>query len=93
MSKELQSLIIKINKSHWKTEEERNEINHCIDVIKEREEKALAFDLINQYNVDVARLKNSKNVEEYNEQLWCMPDVAYLEEEDFMFLKKVFKYE
>lgn len=46
MSKELQSLIIKINKSHWKTEEEKNEINHCIDVIKEREEKATKYDSI-----------------------------------------------
>lgn len=46
MSKELRTLIIKINKSHWNTEQEKDEINHCIDVIKEREEKATKYDSI-----------------------------------------------
>lgn len=39
MSKELQSLIIKIDKSHWEKEKERKQINNCIDKIVAREHK------------------------------------------------------
>lgn len=39
MSKELQSLIIKIDKSHWEKEKEKKQINRCIDKIVSREQK------------------------------------------------------
>ena len=54
MSKELQSLIIKIDKSHWEIEKEKKQINRCIDVIKERELKAQKYDDLNNANLNEA---------------------------------------
>lgn len=83
-------LLSKAKKEEYTITLAHDDIKTIISNFEEEHKKALAFDIIDDYNVDVVMLRKSKNVEEYNKQLWCMPDVAYLEEEDFNFLKRVF---
>ena len=83
-------LLRKSKKEEYTITLAHDDIKTIISNFEEEHKKALAFDIIDDYNVDIALLKKSKNVEEYNKQLWCMPNVDYLDESDFEFLKKVF---
>ena len=70
-----------------------DDIKNIINNFEEEHKKALVVDIIDDYNVDIVMLKNSKNVEEYNNNVRFMLNVDYLDESDFEFLKRVFRYE